>query len=237
MPGEDAVRGIADLLFRRGAGRRSAAPQPQPPVVASPPDTDPVFPTKAFRKFLSCLALQPSPSLIDLGAVVGSNVNFFGDRLGCKIYIEDLVSDVERLTREGRISQLPTFLKTRFRQPEASVDGILCWDIFDYMDRAAAQVLGRQLSRLLRPGGALLGFFSTIENPVLHYTRYVIVDDFNLRHKPYAASRGRQAVMLNRDIIKLFDGLIVSDSFLLKVNTREILFRKQAFSGALRDSS
>jgi hypothetical protein len=44
-------------------------------------------------------------------------------------------------------------------------------------------------------------------------------------------------VLLNRDIIKLFDGLIVSDSFLLKVNTREILFRKQAFASAVRETS
>ena len=32
----------------------------------------------------------------------------------------------------------------------------------------------------------------------------------------------------NRDIIKLFSGLRVSDSFLLKNNQREILFRKPA---------
>ena len=44
--------------------------------------------------------------------------------------------------------------------------------------------------------------------------------------RPYAAARGRQAALLNRDIIKLFSGLRVSDSFLLKNNLREILFRK-----------
>ena len=36
----------------------------------------------------------------------------------------------------------------------------------------------------------------------------------------------RQPVLQNRDIIKLFERLRVSDSFLLQTNVREILFRK-----------
>ena len=51
----------------------------------------------------------------------------------------------------------------------------------------------------------------------------------NLKHRPYPAARGRQAILLNRDIIRLFAGLRVSDSFLLKNNLREILFRKPAY--------
>jgi hypothetical protein len=35
-------------------------------------------------------------------------------------------------------------------------------------------------------------------------------------------------VLQNRDIIRMFEGLIVSDSFLLKSSTREILLRKRA---------
>ena len=57
---------------------------------------------------------------------------------------------------------------------------------------------------------------------------YGIVDEVNLKHRSYPAARGRQAILLNRDIIKLFGGLRVSDSFLLKNTLREILFRKPA---------
>jgi len=51
----------------------------------------------------------------------------------------------------------------------------------------------------------------------------------NLKHRSYPATRGRQAILLNRDIIRLFPGLRVSDSFLMKNNVREILFRKPAY--------
>ena len=42
------------------------------------------------------------------------------------------------------------------------------------------------------------------------------------------ASRPRQRSMLNGDIIRLFKDLRVSDSFLMKTNVREMLFRKPA---------
>jgi len=52
-----------------------------------------------------------------------------------------------------------------------------------------------------------------------------------LRYRSYPAPRGRQAVLANRDIIRLFSTLRVSDSFLLQNNIREILFRKPAWEG------
>ena len=54
-------------------------------------------------------------------------------------------------------------------------------------------------------------------------------DDQTLRHRTYPASRGRQRVLQNRDIMRLFETLRVSDSFLLQTNLREILFRKPAY--------
>jgi len=194
----------------------------------APSDDDPVFATKALRKFLACLTSRESPVLLDLGPVVGSNVSFFGEQLGCKIFVEDLFADLDRHVRAGTLEALPAFLKKRFPQESGSVDGILCWDLIDYLDRAAAQELAGELTRVLRPEGALLGFFGTAQTREARYTKFIIADEVNLKHRSYEAARGRQAILLNRDIIKLFAGLRVSDSFLLKNNLREILFRKPA---------
>lgn len=192
---------------------------------------EPVLPTKALHKFLSILVSRPSPVLLDLGPVVGSNLTFFGEQLGCKIFIEDLYRDLDHHVQQGRLGALPAFFSTRFPQADRSVDGILCWDIFDYLDRSAAQVLARELTRLLNLDGALLGFFATIAAPDARYTKFVIADETNLRPRPYQAARSKPQVLLNRDIIKLFEGLRVSESFLLKTNLREILFRKPGYSG------
>jgi SAM-dependent methyltransferase len=192
---------------------------------------DPVFATKALRKFLTSLTSRESPVLLDLGPVVGSNVNFFGQQLGCKIFVEDIFADIERHARDGKLEALPDFFKKRFPQADATFDGILCWDVMDYLDRASANELAAQMMRVLRPDGALLGFFAS--GPVRdtpRYTKYIIVDEVNLQHRWYPASRGRGTSLLNRDIIRMFSTLRVSDSFLLQNNLREILFRKPVVS-------
>lgn len=195
------------------------------PPLAAPAD-DPVFATKALRKFLTSLTSRELPVLLDLGPVVGSNVSFFGEQLGCKIFVEDIYADLDRHVREKKLEELPGFLAKRFPQTDGEVDGILCWDVIDYLDKASAQELANQLTRVLRPDGALLGFFGTAQARETRYTKYIIVDEVNLKHRSYEAARGRQAILLNRDIIKLFSGLRVSDSFLLQNNLREVLFRK-----------
>ena len=88
-------------------------------------------------------------------------MSFFGEQLGCKIFVEDIFADLDRHIREGKLEALPEFLDKRFPQSDGEVDGILCWDLIDYLDRGAAQALADQLTRVLRPEGALLGFFGT----------------------------------------------------------------------------
>ena len=121
--------------------------------------------------------------LLDLGPVVGSNVTYFGEQLGCKIFVEDIYADLDRHVRERKVETFPSFLSKRFPQADASVDGILCWDLIDYLDRESSQALADQLTRVLRPDGALLGFFGTAQPRDMNYTKYVIVGDVALRHR------------------------------------------------------
>lgn len=191
-------------------------------------DLAPVLATKALPKFLAALSARGQPLLLDLGPVVGHNVTFFGEQLGCKIFVEDVAADIERHAREGRLDQLPAFFKTRYQQADGTFDGILCWDVFDYLDKAAQQALAAQMSRLLKPDGVLLAFFNASEpkpGPAL-YTKHFVLDPATLRHRPYPASRGKQKPILNRDIIRMFEPLRVAEQFLLKTNLREVLFRK-----------
>jgi cyclopropane fatty-acyl-phospholipid synthase-like methyltransferase len=213
---------LSDLFSRR---RRQ-----DPDAEISAADA-PVYPTKALTRFLASLGTQSQANLLDLGPVVGSNVNFFGEQLGCKILVEDLMSDIDRHVREDRVAELPAFFKTRFPQPSGSVDGILCWDVFDYLDKASAQSLAQELMRLLRPDGVLLAFFSTSEpqagaRPT--YTRHVVVDQNSLQHRTYSAARGKQRPFQNRDVQRMFEALRVAEQFLLKTNVREVLLRKPA---------
>ena len=217
---------LSDLL--RWGGKRSR--QANAPANASVARGEAqAMPSKAFPKMLAAIAGQPDPAvLLDLGPVIGSNVEFFGERLGCKLFIEDLFAEFDRHSRAGTLDELPKSFDTRFRHADGSIDGVLCWDVFDFLPKAAAQSLARQIIRMLRPGGAVMAFFSTAAAGNSPFTKYEIVDDNLLRHRQHAGAGGSKHVLANRDIIKMFDGLIVSDSFLLKNNTREILLRRKS---------
>lgn len=225
MSGSEKVGFLSRFGPRRAAG--TAEVQADTGV-----DRDPVIGTKALKKFIATLRLRPSPVLLDLGPVVGSNINFFGEQLGCKIFVEDIFADLDRFHRDQRLAEFPEFLRKRFAQEEGTVDGILCWDLFDFLDKPSAQVLAAELSRILSVNGALFGFFGMARPSESRLTKFVVVDDVNLRHRPYSTPRMRQAVLQNRDIIRLFEHLRVSDSFLLHSNIREILFRKPEYRTA-----
>ncbi len=194
---------------------------------APDPRVEPVVPSKALAKLVASLAQREAPILLDFGPVSGPNVAFCGERLGCKLFIEDILSDIDRFLRGKASEDLPTLFERRFTHADGSIDGILCWDLFDFLDKRAAQSLARQIVRLLRPGGSVVGFFCTTGVERAPFTRFEIVDEQHLRHRHQAGIGGRKLSLPNRDIIRMFDGLVVADSFLLKNNIREMVLRKK----------
>jgi hypothetical protein len=218
---------LSDILKWGGKRLENVQPGATRSVPGQAAD-EPVVGSKAFPKFLAALTARPSPVLLDFGPVIGTNVEFFGERLGCKLFIEDLVSDLDRHTKAGTLDAFPAAIDKRFRHADASVDGILCWDIFDFLDKKSIEALARQVTRMVRPGGAVMGLFATAaKSDHTSFTKYEIVDDGSFRHKPHAGVGGIKRAIQNRDIIRMFEGLTVSDSFLLKSNIREMLLRRR----------
>ena len=220
----ESTRSLTDLFGILGPRKGAESATPDVSVTTA---TE-AYATKALHKFLASLQGSDGPLLLDLGPVVGSNVTFFGEQLGCRIRVEDIAADIDRHVKANTVDQLAQFFAKRFTEAPGTVDGILCWDVLDFLDRPAAQALATSLSTLLKPDGCLLGFFSTAGTQDSAYTKYVVVDDSTLKYRPYPASRPRQRNLLNGDIIKLFKDLRVTDSFLMKSKVREMLFRKPA---------
>ena len=244
------VQGISNLVSRFG-GRGSAHGATSGGVVED--GRDGVFPTRALASFLDSLRDRDAPVVLDLGAVVGANVTFLGEQLGCKLLVEDLFVDLERSTetedlfadleRSTETEDLFADLerstetsdpgddpaevrRTRLAQEDATVDGVLCWDVLEQVGVARGQALADELTRILRPGGALLVTFNTETRVARGHTRYEIVDRTTLRHRFCAGSRGQDRVLQSREVTRMFKGLAIADSFLLTHRMREMLFRK-----------
>jgi SAM-dependent methyltransferase len=210
-------------LLKWGARRSdiSDADLPSASALDAPTTTSKVFPA-----FLTLMSRVPAPVVLDLGPVTGGNVEFLGDRLGCKLFIDDISADVERHTRAGTLDELTASFATRFHYDEASVDGVLCWNCLDVMERTAARALAKQIVRLVRPGGAVMALFRTSATQPPHWTKYEILDERHLRARRLQGDTSRRQALANRDITRLFDGLVIAESVLLKSHTREILLRR-----------
>jgi len=101
VPGDGKVRAITGFLSRLGSPR--PADDRAERIAASVSIDDSVYPTKAIGKFLGILRGRASPVLLDLGPVVGHNITFLGEELGCKIHVEDLYADLDRHVRAGTL--------------------------------------------------------------------------------------------------------------------------------------
>jgi hypothetical protein len=190
-----------------------------------------VYPSRTLRPFIQAMAASPAPVIVDLGPVIGSNVSFLGSHLACKLYPEDLYPDLDQPFSRGDEDGLGAMLAVKLGQEPCSVDGILAWDLFDYVGRAEAAALAQRLGSLLRPGGLMMALFTTEPRHEAASRRYVIVDQDHLRHRPAPGARWPRKVWPLRDIEVLLAPLEVRQSHLLAHHQREMLLRRPLARG------
>ena len=98
-------------------------------------------------------------------------------------------------------------LAKRFTQADATVDGVLCWDIFDFLEPAAAGAGARSGARAAA-GGAVMGSSAPSATERAPFTKFEIIEESSsLRHRHHPGPAAPKFVLQNRDIIKMFDGL------------------------------
>ena len=178
--------------------------------------------------------------ILDLGAVFQSTVMFFVER-GFRLSTEDmmrswkefLLAEEEGLRKMkvgdggARVSQgmlAGKFLESNLQYPEDNFNGVLAWDLFDYLD---AELLPRVMDRLytiLRPGGAVLASFHS-KTPE-RFNRYKVVDGQNVEliPSPTLAVHGR--IFQNREILDIFGKFRSSKTFVGRDQVREAIFLK-----------
>lgn len=178
--------------------------------------------------------------LLDLGPVRQTTVTFFIDR-GFKVYTEDLLTTWKRFldADEQRKSGLPPdadrtdmtpavraerFLESTMEYPNETFDGVLLWDLLDYLDSDLATRLVKRLTSLVRDGGVVLGIFHMRKPEAFH--RYCVLDSQHLELIPGSRPFAPQHVYQNREISNLFSRYRSSKMFVSRDQFREGLFIK-----------
>lgn len=211
---------LASLGFHR-SGRR--VPLWTAPLAAR---TEDVRTTRALRHLVEILGGVDAPVLLDLGLLSGSNVTFFGSEMSCRLVVNDLYSELDRATRAGESGDLSAAIRRAVVQPDASLDGVLCWDIIDYLDPAEAAVLADVVQRVLKPRGVVLAMFSTVMYEAAEFTRYTVEDLDHIRHVPQPAAMRQRRVWSSREVVRMFAPLRPDETYLLSHGEREVLLRK-----------
>ncbi|MGH9685125.1 MAG: hypothetical protein ACRD4S_16115 [Candidatus Acidiferrales bacterium] len=196
--------------------------------------------SNGLKEFLGLFGDEKQPRILDLGNVSQSTLNFFIAR-GFRVSTEDLLrswkefltAEEENLRRaapgqEGeKISQVmlaEKFLDSAVVYGEESFDGVLAWDLLDYLDSELLRRLMDRLYAVLRPGGAVLAMFHS-RTPE-RYHRYRILDMQSVELIPSATLAVHTRVFQNREMLDLFAKFRSSKTFVGRDQLREALFLK-----------
>jgi hypothetical protein len=217
---------IAGWFARFGIGWGEHQARLRPPTRSD--RVEAIRTTRALRRFLEILRGMGHSALLDLGPLCGSNVAFFGDQLSCRVVVTDLYAELDRSMREGGLARLPGAIAASIDQPPGSLDGVVCWDVCDYLTHDAARALSAAILRVLKPGGVALTLFSTLSFEAPQFTRFVITDPDHIRYRPFPSSLAQQRVWLSRDTVRLFAPLNADETYLQWHGEREVLLRKSA---------
>ncbi len=184
----------------------------------------------ALPKLSRRLRSAAHPRILDLGNVVGTNLQFFID-LGCKVTADDFLRPVETVlpaSADGNPADWKGPAGRRFEYPENVFDAAIAWDLFDFLAAADARVVSRDLHRVLKPGGIVMAYFTSRETERREPTRrFRIASQERIEWTRIGTVRPVRHVYQNRDIERMFEGFRTHTAVFLQNGTREMLLEKK----------
>ena len=185
----------------------------------------------AWRSFSPTFAASPGCTLLDLGGATQQNVSFITD-LGHRLYSEDFLQILDETFGAGEtgrsVQPRPHRILScakRSDYPEEHFDGVLIWDVLEYLAPALLTAVVERLHRIVRPGSYMLAFFHSDDKleAVPFYT-FRIQDVKTLQVLQQGARRPAQ-LFNNRSLEKLFDRFESVKFFLTREQLREVIVK------------
>lgn len=183
--------------------------------------------TVALKTFIQEITAVQKAVILDIGCICDHNIDFF-IRRRCRIFVDDLLRFNARIGKQGLdiSTALVDELPEDFVYPEDYFDGILCWDVFDYLGANATRALVEKIQRMLKPGSCALALFASENAPSNAAIRYRIASQEELRYELLDLPLRLRNRYRNRDIIKLFRNFTSCNWYLLRNGWREAIVRK-----------
>ena len=185
-------------------------------------------PSRGLEQFFAYLRGQAGLSILDLAGASQENINFITN-LGHRLYSEDFVRGLDDIfagedqTDPARIEQ---FLRQSLAFGKEEFDGVLVWDVLQYMKPTLLAATLERLSTIVRPQSYLLAYFHSDEKAQqVPYYSFRIKDQQHILLTQRGTRKPAQ-IFNNRSLEKLFKQFESVKFFLTREQLREVIVRR-----------
>jgi hypothetical protein len=222
-------------IFRGGRG--DAAPngpapaKPGRPVSRGGDETVATRPSRGLEEFFTYIRGQSGLTILDLGGATQQNVSFITN-LGHRLYSEDFLRILHETfgqdggaEQQSNPGQIDYFLRQALDYPEEQFDGVLVWDVLEYLSPALLAAVIERLHKIVRPKSYLLAFFHSDDklDSVPYYT--FRIQELNALQVAQAGVRRPAQLFNNRSLEKLFTHFDSVKFFLTRERLREVIIK------------
>jgi hypothetical protein len=222
-------------LFR-GRGSSPAGPGPITPSVGRPAairhgeETVTTRPSRGLEEFFGYIRDQSGLTLLDLGGATQQNVSFITN-LGHRLYSEDFLQILnetfgdEDPSEQANAGRIDYFLRQSLDYPEGHFDGVLIWDVLEYLQPALLNAVVERMHTIVRPRSYMLAFFHSddrIESAPFYTFR---IQDLNMLQVAQRGARRPAQLFNNRSLEKLFSRYESVKFFLTRERLREVIIK------------
>jgi hypothetical protein len=186
--------------------------------------------SRGLEEFFTQIRDTSGLTILDLGGATQKNVSFITD-LGHRLYSEDFlriltetfgVDDTVDQSNPGRIEY---FLKQTLDYPEGHFDGVLMWDVLEYLNPVLLNAVVERLHKIVRPKAYMLAFFQADDKvdaaPVLTFR----IEQVNSLEVVQQGLRRPAQLFNNRSLEKLFGRFESVKFFLTRERLREVIIK------------
>jgi hypothetical protein len=187
-------------------------------------------PSRGLEQFFGYIRGQSGLTILDLGGATQQNVNFITN-LGHRLYSEDFLQilndtfGAEDTVDQANPGRIDYFLRQSLDYPEGQFDGVLLWDVLEYLTPALLAAVVERLHLIVRPKSYLLAFFHSddkLEAVPLYTFR---IQDVNSLQVAQQGMRRPAQLFNNRSLEKLFGRFESVKFFLAKDRLREVIVK------------
>ena len=186
--------------------------------------------SRGLEEFFNYIRGQSGLTILDLGGATQQNVSFITN-LGHRLYSEDFLqilhetfgtTDTVDQSNPGRIEY---FLRQALDYPEQQFDGVLIWDVLEYLEPPLLAAVIERMRKIVRPKSYMLSFFHSDDKleAVPFYT--FRIQEINLLQVSQQGMRRPTQLFNNRSLEKLFGEFESVKFFLTRERLREVIVK------------